>query len=126
MKMLEYLKRELKSCREVYCLLDQFHKLQKNEISQEEFLQWLMKRYCHTDWELCEKIAEILTSEEIWKEGRNYHKALIPLQNREPVSVEIYKDAKFLVVGDGEKRVRFGVDYLVKVEENELDLSIEE
>ncbi|MEM5870192.1 MAG: hypothetical protein QXR09_03455 [Candidatus Aenigmatarchaeota archaeon] len=122
--MLEYLKRELKSYREVYCLLDQFHKLQKNEISEEEFLQWLMKRYCHVDWELCEKIAEILTSEEIWKDGRNHYRALIPLQNREPVSVEIYKDAKFLVVGDGKKRVRFGVDYLVKVEENELDLSI--
>lgn len=124
MKMFEYLKKELKVYKEVYCLIDQFHKLQNEEISQEEFLQWLMKRYCHVDWELCEKIAEILASEEIWKDGRNYYKALIPLQNREPVFVEIYKDAKFLIVGNEKKRVRFGVDYLIKVEENEVDFSI--
>jgi cytochrome oxidase Cu insertion factor (SCO1/SenC/PrrC family) len=112
--MLSYLNEKFKSYRELYRILNQMQKVKRGEMSGEEFLKFFAERYFQVDWELCEKITEILASEEIWKDGKTSYKTKIPLEGK-VVDVEIDRNAGFVVVDkNGEKRVKFKLEYSVR------------
>jgi len=112
--MLSYLNEKFKSYRELYRILNQMQKVKRGEISEEEFLKFFAEQYFQVNWELCEKITEILASEEIWKDGKTSYKTKIPLGEK-IVDVEIDKNAGFVVVEEnGKKKVELKLEYSVK------------
>jgi hypothetical protein len=113
-EMLSYLSEKFKSYRELYRILNQMQKVKRGEMSGEEFLKSFAERYFQVNWELCEKITEILASEEIWKDGKTSYKTKIPVGEK-VVDVEIDRNAGFVVVDEnGEKRVKFKLEYSVR------------
>ena len=113
--MLSYLKEKFKNYREFYRILNQAQKFKNGELSEEEFLKFFIERYFQVDLDLCERITEILSSEEIWKDGKNFYKTRI-LWGEKIVDVEIDRNAGFVIVDEnGNKRVKFKLDYSLEI-----------
>lgn len=95
------------------------YKFFKGEASEKELFDSVIEPYCGMKFELFEKMSPILTSDEIWQDGRTVYETKIPLENGEVVDVTVNRKAGFVVLNrGGKKSVRLKLNYSIETDES--------